>query len=82
VVYADEKRLRADLINLIIECIKFTQSGSVQFVVQYRSPVAEFEVNRIPGPGIQPSDLERIFAPFERWRAGGYAAGQNRHRWD
>jgi signal transduction histidine kinase/ActR/RegA family two-component response regulator len=69
VVYADEKRLRQILINLLSNAIKFTQTGSVQFVVHYRSPVAEFEVIDT-GPGIQPGDLERIFAPFERGALG------------
>jgi signal transduction histidine kinase/ActR/RegA family two-component response regulator len=69
VVYADEKRLRQILINLLSNAIKFTQSGSVQFIVHYRSPVAEFEVIDT-GPGIQPGDLERIFAPFERGALG------------
>ncbi|MFN5715854.1 MAG: histidine kinase dimerization/phospho-acceptor domain-containing protein, partial [Bradyrhizobium sp.] len=40
VVYADEKRLRQILINLLSNAIKFTQSGRVQFVVHYRSPVS------------------------------------------
>jgi CheY-like chemotaxis protein/nitrogen-specific signal transduction histidine kinase len=69
VVYADEKRLRQVLINLLSNALKFTQTGSVQFVVHYRSPVAEFEVVDT-GPGIQPGDLERIFAPFERGALG------------
>jgi signal transduction histidine kinase/ActR/RegA family two-component response regulator len=69
VVYADEKRLRQILINLLSNAIKFTQTGSVQFIVHYRSPVAEFEVIDT-GPGIQPNDLERIFAPFERGALG------------
>ncbi|MHC2463599.1 hybrid sensor histidine kinase/response regulator [Bradyrhizobium embrapense] len=69
VVYADEKRLRQILINLLSNAIKFTQTGKVQFVVHYRSPVAEFEVIDT-GPGIQPDDLERIFAPFERGALG------------
>ena len=69
VVYADEKRLRQILINLLSNAIKFTQTGSVQLVVHYRSPVAEFEVIDT-GPGIQTSDLERIFAPFERGALG------------
>jgi CheY-like chemotaxis protein len=69
VVYADEKRLRQILINLLSNAIKFTQAGSVQLVVHYRSPVAEFEVIDT-GPGIQAGDLERIFAPFERGALG------------
>jgi signal transduction histidine kinase/purine-cytosine permease-like protein/ActR/RegA family two-component response regulator len=69
VVYADEKRLRQILINLLSNAIKFTQRGSVHFIVHYRSPVAEFEVVDT-GPGIQPDDLERIFAPFERGALG------------
>lgn len=69
VVYADEKRLRQILINLLSNAIKFTQAGHVQFIVHYRSPVAEFEVTDT-GPGIQPDDLERIFAPFERGALG------------
>lgn len=69
VVYADEKRLRQILINLLSNAIKFTPSGTVRFVVHYRSPVAEFEVIDT-GPGIQPDDLERIFAPFERGALG------------
>jgi CheY-like chemotaxis protein len=69
VVYADEKRLRQVLINLLSNAIKFTQRGRVQFLVHYRSPVAEFEVIDT-GPGIQASDLERIFAPFERGALG------------
>ncbi|HEY5309636.1 MAG TPA: ATP-binding protein, partial [Casimicrobiaceae bacterium] len=69
VVYADEKRLRQVLINLLSNAIKFTQYGSVQFVVHYRSPVAEFEIIDT-GPGIEPDDIERIFAPFERGALG------------
>ncbi|WP_213772154.1 ATP-binding protein [Bradyrhizobium sp. dw_78] len=68
-VFSDEKRLRQILINLLSNAIKFTQAGSVHFVVHYRSPVAEFEVTDT-GPGIQPDDLERIFAPFERGALG------------
>ena len=69
VVYADEKRLRQILINLLSNAIKFTHTGGVQLAVHYRSPVAEFEVIDT-GPGIQASDLERIFAPFERGALG------------
>ena len=69
VVYADEKRLRQILINLLSNAIKFTLEGSVQFVIHYRSPVAEFEIIDT-GPGIRADDLDRIFAPFERGALG------------
>jgi signal transduction histidine kinase/DNA-binding response OmpR family regulator len=68
-VYADEKRLRQVLINLLSNAIKFTQQGRVEFIIHYRSPVAEFEIIDT-GPGIQTGDLERIFAPFERGALG------------
>jgi signal transduction histidine kinase/ActR/RegA family two-component response regulator len=68
-VFADEKRLRQILINLLSNAIKFTLTGSVQFIIHYRSPVAEFEIIDT-GPGIEPDDLERIFAPFERGALG------------
>ena len=69
IVYADEKRLRQILINLLANAIKFTQRGGVVFTIRYRSPVADFEI-RDTGPGIEPGDLERIFAPFERGALG------------
>ncbi len=69
VVYTDEKRLRQILINLLSNAIKFTSQGRVQLAIHYRSPVAEFEITDT-GPGIQPDDLERIFAPFERGALG------------
>lgn len=69
IVHADEKRLQQILINLLSNAIKFTQKGGVYFDVHYRSPVAEFEI-RDTGPGIEPDDMERIFAPFERGALG------------
>ena len=69
IVYADEKRLRQILINLLSNAIKFTQTGGVRFVIYYRSPVAEFEIADT-GPGIEPNDIERVFAPFERGALG------------
>ncbi len=68
-VYADEKRLRQILINLLSNAVKFTQRGSVRFTIRYRSPFAEFHIADT-GPGIQPGDIDRIFAPFERGSLG------------
>ncbi len=64
-VYTDEKRLRQILINLLSNAIKFTQSGEVTLTVDYRNPIAIFQV-KDTGSGIATDDLDRIFAPFER----------------
>ena len=67
VVVADEKRLRQVLINVLSNAVKYTQEGSIDFTVKYRSQVAEFIV-KDTGPGIDESYLARIFEPFERVR--------------
>ncbi len=64
-VHTDQKRLRQILINLLSNAIKYTERGSVNLSVRYRSEIAEFEVTDT-GPGIASDDLERIFEPFER----------------
>ncbi|HEX2789491.1 MAG TPA: ATP-binding protein [Steroidobacteraceae bacterium] len=64
-VHTDQKRLRQILINLLSNAIKYTERGAVTLTVRYHNPSAEIEVADT-GPGIAPSDLERIFEPFER----------------
>jgi signal transduction histidine kinase/CheY-like chemotaxis protein/purine-cytosine permease-like protein len=64
-VRADEKRLRQILINLLGNAVKFTREGSVCLQVAYAREMAQFEV-RDTGPGLTPSELERVFEPFER----------------
>ena len=78
VVYADEKRLRQVLINLLSNALKFTQTGSVQFVVHYRSPVAEFEMIDT-GPGIQ-ARRSRTHLRAVRTRRARRLAAADRHR--
>ena len=65
IVYADEKRLRQILINLLSNAITYTEAGSVTLRIGYHSPLVEFEV-KDTGPGIEASELQRIFEPFER----------------
>jgi CheY-like chemotaxis protein len=72
-VRTDENRLRQILINLLSNAIKFTDAGSVTFAVRYQHQVAEFTVEDT-GVGIDESDLERIFQPFERARTVGAMA--------
>jgi len=64
-VRADEKRLRQILINLLGNSVKFTREGSVCLQVSHAREMAQFEV-RDTGPGMVPSELERVFEPFER----------------
>jgi signal transduction histidine kinase/CheY-like chemotaxis protein len=64
-ILTDENRLRQILINLLSNAIKFTDAGRVTFRVRYLHQVAEFTVEDT-GVGIDNSDLERIFQPFER----------------
>ena len=64
-VYADEKRLRQILINLVANAIKFTDTGSVTLRLSYTREIALFEVEDT-GIGIAPEDIDRIFLPFER----------------
>lgn len=66
-VVTDQKRLRQILINLLSNAVKYTPKGKVFFEVNYRNQVAEFAI-RDTGIGIQKSDLQRIFQPFERVR--------------
>ncbi len=72
VVRTDEKHLRQILINLLSNAVKYTQEGSVTFSVRYRSQVAEFSICDT-GTGIDASEHERIFQPFERIRKPGSA---------
>ena len=64
-VYADEKRLRQILINLLANAVKFTDAGSVTLRVMYAREIASFEIED-SGIGIAQEDIERIFLPFER----------------
>ena len=69
IVGTDEKRLRQIIINLLSNAIKFTRTGRVTLRLAYRNQVADFIIEDT-GPGIAPEDLQRIFDPFERLRAG------------
>ncbi|WP_283708713.1 ATP-binding response regulator [Marinicella marina] len=68
-VKSDHKRLQQILINLLSNAIKFTTKGQIDFSVKYRNQVATFSV-KDTGCGIDQSDLEKIFIPFERLEQG------------
>lgn len=71
IVRADQKRLTQILINLLGNAVKFTKTGSISFRVSYAREIAIIEVEDT-GPGIQPSEYQKIFEPFSR----GSAANQ------
>jgi signal transduction histidine kinase/ActR/RegA family two-component response regulator len=76
-LYADERRLRQVLLNLLGNAVKFTEQGQVMLrvsVLEQASAIASsgllnyclrFEVIDT-GVGIRPEDLETIFHPFEQ----------------
>lgn len=74
--YADEKRLRQVLINLLGNATKFTDRGEVNFLVKSRK-IEEGEDNKPAlylirfqiedtGVGMSEDQLEKIFLPFEQ----------------
>jgi len=87
-VYADGKRLRQILLNLVSNAVKFTARGEISIHVDKTEtqPLADhinlrFEV-RDTGPGIDPALQKRIFEPFyqivdlqQRQQHGGTGLG-------
>jgi len=66
-VYADEKRLRQVLINLLGNAIKFTDRGTVTFKVGLVIPGSKIRFHiEDTGVGMTPQQLEKIFLPFEQ----------------
>lgn len=77
--YADFRRLRQVLLNLLGNAAKFTRDGHVEFCVQARAVEADvarlrFEV-RDSGIGIDASEREKVLLPFQRGANVGTVAG-------
>ncbi len=64
-VKTDHRRLQQILINLLSNAVKFTEQGEIIFGIKYRNQVATFTISDT-GCGIDDTDVERIFIPFER----------------
>ena len=69
-IWADEKRLRQVLLNLLGNAVKFTDHGQVTLRVNAipesgRTTRIRFEVSDT-GVGMTPDQLEKIFRPFEQ----------------
>ena len=81
-VYADERKLRQVLVNLLGNAIKYTEEGQVVLRVktkplaasgerkQHERPVAlQVEISDT-GPGIAPDELDCLFSAFEQTETG------------
>jgi signal transduction histidine kinase len=83
-ISTDRRALRQIVTNLASNAIKYTEVGSVQIELVLRNTdgrtYAEIHV-RDTGIGIDPDDIARLFAPFERIdsstarKAGGAGLG-------
>ncbi|MEK7990481.1 MAG: ATP-binding protein [Thiotrichaceae bacterium] len=71
-LYADEKRLRQALINLLGNAIKFTDHGGVTFKVGYENDRVHFQIDDT-GVGIAQAEIKHIFQPFHQ-------SGDNRYK--
>lgn len=68
-VDGDIGRLRQVLINLLSNAFKFTERGQVALTVRYQHDRAYFEVQD-SGPGIDKSELHKLFQPFVQTETG------------
>jgi signal transduction histidine kinase len=66
-VLADRSRLRQVLLNLLENAVKYAAGGTIQIRlgIQEGSDMAIVAVHD-EGPGLDPGQLDRIFAPFEQ----------------
>ncbi|ESQ12275.1 MAG TPA: hybrid sensor histidine kinase/response regulator [Chromatiaceae bacterium] len=71
-VETDATRLRQVILNLGGNAIKYTESGFVELNADWHDGRFRLHI-RDTGPGIAPSERERILLPFQR---GGQVAGQ------
>ena len=68
-VVGDSARLRQILINLLVNAIKFTETGSIRIHVYRDSGDYCFRVSDT-GIGIRPRDLHHLFRPYYQARSG------------
>lgn len=62
-LYSDDHRLRQVLVNIIGNCVEFTDSGEVALRVAYRRHFLQIEVQDT-GSGMITADMEHLFEPY------------------
>lgn len=72
-IYADEKRLRQIIINLLANAVKFTEQGGVTFKVGYHQHNIRFQIEDT-GVGIAEQEIQHIFKPFQQSGSDAYKA--------
>ncbi len=70
-IKADEQRLRQILINLLGNSLKFTNKGEISLYIYELNKKLFFEV-KDSGIGIDKSNLEKVFKPFEQVKQDNY----------
>jgi signal transduction histidine kinase/CheY-like chemotaxis protein len=71
-VYCDRTRIRQVIVNLVSNAARLTERGSICITAQHDANQIIVSVSDT-GPGIAPEDAQRIFQPFYRGKASGYA---------
>ena len=70
----DEFRIEQVVVNLLTNALRYGGGQPVEVSVQYADDTVRIDV-RDEGKGIAPSDLERIFEPYERGARNGEPKG-------
>lgn len=70
----DEFRIEQVVVNLLTNALRYGGGQPVEVSVQYAADTVRIDV-RDEGKGIAPSDLERIFEPYERGARNGEPKG-------
>lgn len=65
-VYADERKLKQVLLNLLTNAVKFTPEGGRIIVSTRRTPLGLEIAVADTGIGIAEADMPKVFAPFEQ----------------
>nr|WP_246347677.1 ATP-binding protein [Brevundimonas variabilis] len=74
-IRSDEGRIEQTVVNLVANAIKFTPRGE-SIAIRVSSVEGSLRVEVIDGgPGVDDSDRERIFQPFEQTETGREAGG-------